>query len=221
MDALPASDLLRQYLIQLRDFGITEMILEKSPQKTGDDSLLNALFASTKNCLQCGLGKGRIHFVFGSGNFSAKLMFIGEAPGEEEDLHGLPFVGAAGGLLTKMIEAMGLAREQVYIANILKCRPPNNRDPAEDEITSCFSILERQIQIINPAFICALGRIAAHTLLGTALPLGRLRGQFHNYKGRKLIVTYHPSALLRNAEWKRPAWEDLQLLMHEMGLEKS
>jgi DNA polymerase len=142
-------------------------------------------------------------------------MFVGEAPGREEDLKGFPFVGAAGDLLTKMIEGIKLSRDEVYIANVIKCRPPNNRDPQVDEIEQCEPFLIRQIELIQPRVVCTLGRFAAQTLLKTTTSMGRLRGKIYEYSGIKLIPTYHPAALLRNPQWKRPAWEDLKLLRFE------
>lgn len=148
--------------------------------------------------------------VFGSGSPDADLMFIGEGPGAEEDRQGLPFVGPAGELLTKIIEAIDLTRDQVYIANIVKCRPPGNRDPLPDEVKECRGYLERQIDLVRPRAIVALGRVAAQTLLESELPLGRLRGRWHSVRGVPVRATYHPAALLRNASWKRPTWEDMK-----------
>jgi DNA polymerase len=166
-------------------------------------------------CTQCRLGQARTHFVFGSGNPHAGLMFIGEAPGAEEDRQGLPFVGAAGQLLTRIIEAMGLGRQEVYICNVVKCRPPNNREPLPDEIETCEPYLKRQIELVRPRVICALGRVAAQALLKTTEPMNRLRGRVHQYQGIPLIATYHPAALLRNPQWKRPTWEDIKCLRRE------
>lgn len=176
---------------------------------------LPALHDSYCKCTACPLGHRRNHFVFGSGNESADLMLIGEAPGAEEDSKGLPFVGAAGQLLTKILQSVHFKREEVYIANILKCRPPKNRNPEPSEVEACEPILREQIRLVRPKLICALGRVAAQVLLNTTCPLGRLRGQFHEYAGTKLLVTYHPSALLRNPSFKRPTWEDVQLLREE------
>ena len=167
------------------------------------------------NCMQCSLGKSRTRFVFGSGNPEADIMFIGEAPGADEDREGLPFVGRAGKLLTKMIESIKLRREDVYIGNILKCRPPGNRDPKPEEREKCEPILINQIEIIKPKIICALGRISGQTLLCTNSSLSALRGKVHDYHGVKLIVTYHPAALLRNQNWKPQAWEDLKFIRRE------
>ena len=171
------------------------------------------------DCQRCRLAKGRKNIVFGSGSPSAKLLFVGEGPGFEEDQQGEPFVGAAGQLLTKIIEAIHLSREQVYICNIVKCRPPQNRNPQPDEIRTCFQFLDRQIEAIRPGFICALGTIAAQTLLNTAVPISRLRGRFHEYKVIKLLPTYHPAYLLRNPEKKREVWEDMKMLMKEYPYE--
>jgi DNA polymerase len=171
-------------------------------------------------CPRCPeLAATRTRTVFGEGSPTARLMFIGEAPGADEDRTGRPFVGRAGQLLTDMItKGMGLRREDVYIANILKCRPPGNRDPLPDEVAHCIGYLERQIALIRPEFLCLLGRISAQRLLETALPMGRLRGRWHRYRGVPTIVTYHPAALLRNPAWKKESWEDLHMLMRAMGL---
>jgi uracil-DNA glycosylase len=181
---------------------------------------LTALAAEVAVCARCPhLAATRTRTVFGDGSPTARLMFIGEAPGAEEDRTGQPFVGRAGVLLTDMItKGMGLARADVYIANILKSRPPENRDPLPDEVAHCLPYLERQIAIIRPEFLCLLGRIAAQNLLDTALSMGRLRGKWYRYRGISTIVTYHPSYLLRNPAAKKDAWEDLQMLMQAMGL---
>ena len=167
------------------------------------------------HCTLCPLGRTRTKFVYGIGNPRAEIMFIGEAPGRDEDLIGEPFVGRAGKLLDKILEAMKLTRRDVYIANILKCRPPENRDPQPDEMKLCMPYLKEQIRLIRPKFICALGRIAAHGLLETTASLGQLRGKWHRFEGIPLIVTYHPAALLRFQQYKRPTWEDMQTLMAE------
>jgi DNA polymerase len=197
------------------------------PEYSGGDTIssgetLEELHGAVKECLRCSLGDTRTRFVFGSGNPHAPILFIGEAPGAEEDNQGLPFVGRAGQLLTKMIESIKLRREDVYIANILKCRPPGNRDPLPSEIEKCEPILIRQIEIIRPRIICALGRISGQTLLRSTATLGALREKVHDYHGVKLVVTYHPAALLRNPQWKRPTWEDLKFLRREYdGMEIS
>ena len=155
--------------------------------------------------------------VFGTGDPNADLMFIGEGPGAEEDRQGLPFVGPAGELLNKIIQAIGLTRERVYIANVVKCRPPGNRDPQPDEAAACRPFLERQIDLVQPKVIVALGRVAAQALLGTDQPLGRMRGRWTTVRGVPTMVTYHPAALLRNAAWKRPTWEDMQLVRDRLA----
>ncbi len=189
-------------------------------EHVASQSTLDDLNKAVCGCLRCPLGSTRTNFVFGVGNPNADIMFIGEAPGADEDAQGVPFVGRAGQLLTKMIEAMKLSRDDVYIGNILKCRPPNNRDPLPEEIEMCEPILIRQIEIIQPKIICALGRISGQTLLRTKATLGALRGKFHDYHGVKFIVTYHPAALLRNPNWKKDAWDDLKLVRREYdGLE--
>jgi DNA polymerase len=167
-------------------------------------------------CQLCLLGKTRRNLVFGDGNHQAQVVFVGEAPGADEDEQGLPFVGRAGQLLTKIIEAMGLQRKDVYICNILKCRPPQNRNPLPEEITSCEPFLKKQLKIISPRIICALGTFAAKTLLKTEVPISVLRGRFHSYEGIKLMPTYHPAYLLRNPSAKKLVWEDVQLIMKEL-----
>ena len=185
-----------------------------------DQESLDELYTAVCECKRCPLGYSRNRFVFGSGNPQADIMFIGEAPGADEDMQGLPFVGRAGRLLTRMIQAVKLRREDVYIGNVLKCRPPRNRDPKADEIEKCEPIFIRQIEIIKPKIIFALGRIAGQTLLRSKSPLNALRGKVHEYHGVKLIVSYHPAALLRNARWKPAGWEDLKFLRREYdGLE--
>ena len=169
------------------------------------------------DCQRCRLSKDRRHIVFGIGNPRAKLVFIGEGPGHDEDTQGEPFVGAAGRLLTKIIRAIKQTREGVYICNIIKCRPPGNRNPMPDEIKTCYPFLERQIQAIQPQFICALGTIATQTLLDRKQPISALRGTFHDYRGIKVMPTYHPAYLLRNPERKRDVWEDMKKLMKAMG----
>lgn len=162
-------------------------------------------------CTKCGLEKTRTQTVFGVGNRRARWLFVGEAPGADEDRQGEPFVGRAGQLLNAMLFAIGLKREEVYIANVLKCRPPNNRDPQPGEVAHCEPYLIRQIELIRPRLIVALGRHAAHSLLKTEAPLSRLRGQRLSYHGTPLVVTYHPAYLLRNPADKRRAWDDLRL----------
>lgn len=180
---------------------------------------LAACQADAVVCTKCGLSATRTNVVFGDGDSGARLMFIGEAPGADEDAQGLPFVGRAGKLLDKMITAMSLKRGEVYIANILKCRPPGNRDPLPVEAAACRPYLEAQIGLIAPEFICCLGRHAATRLLGRDDPLSRLRGAVHRYNERtRVVVTYHPAYCLRNPASKRDVWQDLQVIMRELGL---
>jgi DNA polymerase len=180
---------------------------------------LEEVRADLGDCQRCRLARERNTIVFGAGNPGAKLMFVGEGPGFEEDRQGLPFVGPAGQLLTRIIEAIKLTRDQVYISNIIKCRPPGNRNPETDEIRTCFPFLERQIASIQPDFICALGTFAARTLLNTDIPISRLRGRFHEYGGIRVLPTYHPAYLLRNTDKKRDVWEDMKMLMKEYRYE--
>lgn len=161
-------------------------------------------------CVKCPLGRTRTKFVFGTGSPKATLMLVGEAPGADEDAQGEPFVGRAGQLLNKILEAIGFRRDDVYICNILKCRPPNNRKPQGEEVEQCIPYLRKQIQLVQPALILCLGLTAAENLLGTTESLGRLRGRTLYYEGTPVMVTYHPAALLRNPNWKRPTWEDVQ-----------
>ena len=180
---------------------------------------LEDIRADLGDCQRCRLARGRNNIVFGDGDSQAKLVFIGEGPGFEEDEQGIPFVGAAGQLLSRIIEAIKLTRSQVYICNIIKCRPPGNRNPEPDEIKTCFPFLERQIEAIQPEFICALGSFAAQALLQTTTPISKLRGRFHNYKGIKVLPTFHPAYLLRNPDKKRDVWEDMKMLMKEYRYE--
>lgn len=180
-----------------------------------DSASLGELHDRFAECLRCPLGETRTRFVFGVGSASATVMFVGEAPGRDEDLQGEPFVGRAGKLLDKILEAIRWRRDEVYIANILKCRPPGNRNPEASEIAACEPILRRQIELIRPVILCTLGTIAAKVLLDTTQGITRLRGQLHDYRGIPVVATYHPAALLRNPNWKRPTWEDVQMLRRE------
>jgi uracil-DNA glycosylase len=180
---------------------------------------LESIRADLGDCQRCKLSRGRNCIVFGDGNPKANLMFIGEGPGFEEDRKGQPFVGAAGKLLSRIIEAIKLSRNQVYICNIIKCRPPENRNPEIDEIKICFPFLKRQIAVIQPDFIITLGTFASQTLLKTTIPISRLRGRFHEYMGIKVVPTYHPAYLLRNPDKKRDVWEDMKMLMKEYRYE--
>ncbi|MBP1713116.1 MAG: hypothetical protein H6Q42_1319 [Deltaproteobacteria bacterium] len=167
------------------------------------------------DCRRCKLHRKRTNIVFGSGNPRAKLVFVGEGPGRDEDLQGEPFVGQAGKLLTRIIEAIQLTREEVYIANIIKCRPPENRNPEPDEIAACEPFLVKQLKVIQPKLICALGTFAAQTLLQTGEKISALRGRFHSYQGILLMPTYHPAFLLRNPNYKRDVWEDVKKVKAE------
>ena len=167
-------------------------------------------------CTRCKLHRHRTQIVFGVGNPKASLVFVGEAPGADEDAQGEPFVGRAGQLLTKIIQAMGMQREDVYICNIIKCRPPNNRTPESEEILACQPFLVKQLQAIRPKFICALGGPATQTLLQTKEPISRLRGKFYDFHGIPLLPTFHPAFLLRNPYEKKTVWEDMKLLLREM-----
>jgi len=216
----------RQYLAAM-DIPLWE---RRTPRAASAAAVVSAVAASTdlgpewqmlqdtvRTCTKCGLHKTRTQTVFGVGNPAASWMFIGEAPGADEDKQGEPFVGRAGQLLNAMLFAMGLKREEVYIANVLKCRPPGNRDPQPEEVAQCEPYLIRQIEHIRPKLIVALGRHAAHSLLKTEVPLARLRGQRLSYHGIPLVVTYHPAYLLRSPGEKRKAWEDLVLAKSVMA----
>jgi DNA polymerase len=180
---------------------------------TDPEAALAAVRADIGDCTRCKLhGLGRRQIVFGVGNPDADLMFVGEAPGADEDIQGIPFVGRAGQLLTKIIEAIGLKREEVYIANVIKCRPPQNRNPEPDEVDTCEPFLFQQVDIIKPKVIVALGTFAARALLRTLDPISRLRGRVYEYRGAKLIPTFHPAYLLRNPASKRDVWEDMKVV---------
>lgn len=212
---------LKQILEMERLAGMDEVIIEKKEpalkRKTGKTTL-KELEKEVLSCKRCSLSKTRTNVVFGEGNPKADLMFIGEAPGRDEDLKARPFVGRAGQLLTRIIESIGLKREDVFIANILKCRPPANRNPLPSEIACCNPYLLKQIGHIKPKVICALGKFAAQTLLDDETPISRLRGEFHDYNGIKLMPTYHPAYLLRNPGGKKDVWEDMKAIAKELGL---
>lgn len=187
-------------------------------EKREPEKALAAIFEDLGECQRCALSKTRNFIVFGQGNPDAELMFVGEAPGRDEDLKGVPFVGRAGQLLSKIIVAMGKTRDQVYIANILKCRPPENRNPNPDEISICSPFLKRQIEAIQPKVICALGTFAAQTMLNTDTSIGRLRGQPHTFNETSVLVpTYHPAYLLRSPSKKKEVWDDMQMIMKLLG----
>ncbi len=202
----------KAYIELERESGMNESISSHPARLTPTDTEkeLEALKKDALTCKRCPLYNTRTNVVFGSGSPKAKLMFIGEAPGSEEDLQGLPFVGRAGQLLTKIIEAMGLKREDVYIANILKCRPPNNRPPLPEEISACRDVVKRQVAIIKPKVICTLGKFASQTMLNTETPISQLRGNFAEYEGVKVMPTYHPAYLLRNPADKKLVWQDMK-----------
>ena len=207
------------FLKTLHESGVEEIYIAQpkkrknsSNQSTAKDTILR-LRDEVVVCTKCyELVQNRHSVVFGSGNPQAKLVFVGEAPGAEEDRQGLPFVGRAGQLLTKMIESINLKREEVFIANVLKCRPPGNRPPKPDEIQNCEPYLVKQLSLIQPKLICALGTFAAQTLLKTTTPISSLRGKIYDYNGISVICTFHPAYLLRNPAEKRKAWEDLKKL---------
>ena len=204
----------------LRDLGFTDAYppatsSERPPEPAATGGRLERLLAvaeEARSCTACGLCRTRNRVVFGDGDGQADLMFVGEGPGAQEDRQGLPFVGPAGQLLTKIIQAIDLRREDVYITNVVKCRPPNNRDPQPDETAACRSFLDRQIELIAPRVIVALGRVAAQLLLGTKTSLGRMRGTWHEAGGVPVRVTYHPAFLLRDPSYKRATWEDMQIV---------
>jgi len=195
---------------ELMLFDLPKVTPQITTEAWGSTGSLAELDAQINSCMKCPLGQTRGKFVFGTGSASATLMLIGEAPGADEDAQGEPFVGRAGQLLTKILEAIHFRREEVYICNILKCRPPENRKPTADEIKECLPYLKKQIALLRPKLIVCLGLTAVENLLGTTESLSHLRGRVLEYEGIPLMVTYHPAALLRNPAWKRPTWEDVQ-----------
>ncbi|MBI2083263.1 MAG: uracil-DNA glycosylase [Deltaproteobacteria bacterium] len=212
------SEILSQVKAHLRDAldkGIEELPMRSAPKLPAEDQL-KKIREEIGDCTRCKLCKGRTHIVFGTGNPHAELMFVGEGPGRDEDLQGEPFVGRAGQLLTKMIEAMGYKRSDVYIANVVKCRPPDNRLPELDEVATCSPFLLQQIEAIQPKIIVTLGNLAAQTLLGTKTGITQLRGKFYELGGIAIMPTYHPAYLLRNPAMKKPCWQDLQMVMSKL-----
>ncbi len=233
-------ELLRRALESQVDLGISEVIIKRSSRSTLKSDLqtapqvlevselfpdlntellgrteydsLESHYAAICNCLKCPLGRTRTKFVYGVGSPDAQVVFVGEGPGKTEDEIGEPFVGAAGKLLDKILAAINFDRTQVYILNMVKCRPPENRAPLPEEMDACNPYLMEQLKLIRPKLICALGRVAAQGLLKTSGSLGSLRGQWHDFKGMAVLVTYHPAALLRNPEWKKDTWEDMKKL---------
>lgn len=221
---------LKKYLLLQRDLGFDEFYLPESSRPAGKITVkrlaidrfseaesLFQLETTIKRCKRCPLGKTRTKFVFGVGDPDANIVFIGEAPGRDEDLQGIPFVGRAGKLLDKMLAEIGLNRNEVYIANILKCRPPENRDPESDEVDQCLPYLIKQIKLIKPKVICSLGRIAAQRILQTTMSLGAMRGRWFDYHGIKFMVTYHPAAILRTNSYMAGALEDLRRMAETAG----
>ena len=197
------------------------VMAKKSTSRSVHTETLEAISAELMGCRSCKLCNGRKNIVIGEGNPKAELVFAGEGPGEQEDIQGRPFVGKAGQLLDKMIGAIGLTREDVFICNVVKCRPPGNRNPEPDEIEACSPFLIRQLDIIKPKIVVALGKFAAQTLLKTEERISQIRGRFFDYRSVKLIPTFHPAYLLRNPEAKREVWQDLQLVAKELGLQVS
>ena len=198
------------------EFLSQELQASSAPPLTAEPVTLDALQKSLDGCTRCPLSQQRNNIVFGAGNPQARVVLVGEAPGREEDLQGYPFVGEAGQLLEKILQAMNLSRQAVYICNVIKCRPPGNRDPKPDEIAACEPFLKQQLAIIKPEIIITLGRFAAQTLLKTTAPIGRLRGQWREYEGVALMPTFHPAYLLRNPAGKRPVWEDMKQVMRRL-----
>jgi uracil-DNA glycosylase len=215
-------EMLKMRLSLLKDSGLTyilktndnEVEMDTRVPSSGVKNLLDDVRAEIGDCHRCKLCHGRQNIVFGVGNPDAELVFVGEGPGAEEDKQGEPFVGRAGQLLTKMIIAMGIRREDVYICNVVKCRPPENRDPEPDEIAACEPFLKKQLSSIKPKVIVGLGRYACQTLLKTTTPMSKIRGQWHEYEGVKFMPTFHPAYLLRNPPAKKEVWEDLQAVMN-------
>lgn len=222
VDGLPVSAFVRKD--EGDDAGIEETpVAETSPPAGMVESVketLDTIRAELGECLRCPLGKSRNNIVFGRGSEKARLVFVGEAPGREEDLAGEPFVGEAGRLLTKIIQAMGFEREQVYICNVLKCRPPGNRNPRPEEINVCEPFLRGQLRVIGPEVVVALGTFSAQSLLQSREPISRLRGRFHDYHGIALMPTFHPAYLLRNPAMKRHVWDDMQVVMKRLGVKR-
>ncbi|RMH15831.1 MAG: uracil-DNA glycosylase [Acidobacteria bacterium] len=209
------ADRLAPVLDYLGEVGYGELYLRRPAAGDGAAeraAALRVLAEEAAGCTACRLCRGRRKVVFGSGDAAADLMFIGEGPGAQEDRQGLPFVGPAGELLTRIIQAIELRRDEVYITNVVKCRPPRNRDPQEDEVAACSGFLERQIALVEPKLIVLLGKVAAQALLRTDRSLRDLRGRWHRVYGVETRVTYHPAALLRQTHYKRPTWEDMQIV---------
>ena len=229
--AADAAGALRDYVRYLQRLGVTDLPLmlptsgdavqgfniQEPPASSGAAQLAD-LEASVRDCQACRLHEGRRQVVFGTGNPGADLVFVGEAPGHEEDVQGEPFVGRAGQLLTRIIQAIGLTREDVYILNVIKCRPPQNRNPLPDEVAACRPIIDKQLACLKPRVICALGTFAAQALLRSDERISRLRGRFHSMGNILVRPTFHPAYLLRNPQEKRKVWQDMQDIQRELGL---
>lgn len=202
----------------VREVDIDVQDLRPTPASQEVDAMtLEDIRRDLGDCQRCKLARTRSRIVFGSGSQDASLVFVGEAPGFEEDKQGLPFVGRAGQLLTKIIESIGMKREDVYICNVLKCRPPNNRNPEAEEVETCSPFLRHQLGAIRPKVVCCLGTFAAQTVLGMRVPISKLRGEFHEIDGVRYIATFHPAYLLRNPEKKREVWEDMKRIRAELS----
>ena len=213
-------DALKFHVEEQIELGFLESPQTRHPALvTSHFSCMEDIKSAVENCQSCPLHETRIKAVFGAGNEKARLVFVGEAPGADEDQQGQPFVGRAGQKLTQIVEAIGLSRSEVYITNVLKCRPPKNRDPLPDEVHACEPYLIEQLRFIKPRVICALGAFAAQTLLRTDRRISSLRGRFHTYQGIKLMPTYHPAYLLRNPKFKRDVWEDVKKIRTEYDRE--
>ncbi len=197
----------------------TALLSDRRGSRGSSVQTLSEIREELGDCTRCRLCETRKNIVFGEGNPRARLVFVGEGPGRDEDIQGRPFVGRAGQLLTKIIQAMKLERKDVYICNVVKCRPPGNRNPEPDEVASCEPFLTKQIESINPEIIVSLGSVATGLMLKLKnFKMGQLRGTFHQYGNSKLMITYHPAALLRNPAFKKPVWEDMKLVMRELGI---
>jgi DNA polymerase len=213
----------RDELEFFRDIGVRDLFLDQASSGLSPGSMpdLASLQKFLEGCPRCKLSKSRTNIVFGQGSSHAELMFVGEAPGRDEDEQGLAFVGRAGQLLTKIIEAMGKKREDVWICNILKCRPPNNRNPEPDEVAACRPFLDEQIRLISPRVIVTLGAFAAQALLETDEPIGLMRGRWRSAHGARVMPTFHPAFLLRSPERKKDVWEDMKLVRDYLAISRS
>jgi len=210
-----------QHVDGMRSFNVGTIPLKEKPKRLSKADRLSKLVRDVKACKNCSLYKTRTNIVISDGNPNADLVFIGEAPGRDEDLQGVPFVGRAGKLLTKMIIAMGYDRSDVYICNVLKDRPPANRTPQPDEMAACLPFLHEQISIVKPKVLCTLGAVATRALLGPDITIGKVRGKVHKYEGVDLVPTFHPAYLLRNPAAKKDTWQDLQVVMKLLKKSKS